>query len=295
MDRYKRLPMLMLVMFLMFLLPLALVSQEVQQRPDVLTNKSIIDMVMAKLPNEVIIAKIQTSNTNFDVSTAGLVDLNKNGVSSDVVKAMLAARPASEPAATTPVSTSSDPNDPLAQHDPGIYMYVKKSDTRELIQLEPTVYTQGKSGGVFKSAMTYGLAKIKWKAVVRNGHSNIKTTDSDAIFYFYFEQKGAGLSYSGFGTSTPNEFTLLRFDVKKDSRETEVMSGNAFGTQSGTEEKATIPFTSQKIRPGVYKVTTHTHLKPGEYCFLSAAGGGAYAPGAAAATRLFDFSIVPAE
>jgi len=40
-------------------------------------------------------------------------------------------------------------------------------------------------------------------------------------FYFYFEESNAGLSHASFGgTTTPNQFTLLKFDEKKDSRET---------------------------------------------------------------------------
>ena len=71
------------------------------------------------------------------------------------------------------------------------------------------VYSQGKSGGVFASAMTYGIAKVKWKAVVRNAHASVRMSDAQATFYFYFEEKGAGLSHAEFGgTSTPNEFTL---------------------------------------------------------------------------------------
>src|SRR4051812_31546683 len=132
----------------LLLVPVALVSQQVQPRPDVLTNKSIIEMAAAKLPEDVIIAKIQGSSTNFDVSTAALVDLNTNGVPPTIVKAMLASKPSSEPTPVTPLPKASDTNDPSAQHDAGIYMYVKKSDRKELIQLEPTVYSQGKSGGM---------------------------------------------------------------------------------------------------------------------------------------------------
>ena len=165
------------------------------------------------------------------------------------------------------------------------------------MELEPTVYSQGKSGGVFASAMTYGIAKVKWKAVVRSPHSSVFTTDGNAVFYFYFEEKGAGLSHSSFNNSvsTPNEFTMLRFEVKKDSRETVVMQANAFGSQSGSQDSATVPFTFTKLRPGIYKVTPNAPLHPGEYCFLSASGGGAYAPGAATASKLFDFGIIPSE
>jgi hypothetical protein len=256
-----------------------------------LTNQSIIELVRNKLPDEVIITKIQTSKTSFDVSSAALVALNQAGVPASVIKAMMTTGSPSNIAAPAP-----NPNDPTADHDAGIYMYYKTSGGKpKLIELEPTVYTQGKSGGVFKSAMTYGIAHIKWKAVVRSPHAGISTTDQDAVFYFYFEEKGAGLSHSSFGTSTPNEFTLLRFDVKKDSRETTVMQANAFGAQSGSQDNATVQFTFTKLRPGLYKVTPSGPLRPGEYCFLSASMGGAYVPGAAAANRLFDFGIIPAE
>jgi len=264
---------------------------------EVVTNQTVVDMVSAKLPTDVIIAKIQTSKTNFDLSTDALVKLNQSAVPSEVVKAMLqkSSAPAAPAEATTPV-VPADPNDPDSPHDPGIYVYGSTGRQKQMLMLEPTVYSQGKSGGMFTSAMTYGIAKVKWKAVVRNAHANVKISDPKAVFYFYFEEKGAGLSHASFGgTSTPNEFTLLKFDVKSDSRETVVMKANAFGASSGTEDKANIGFTFEKLKPGIYKVTTKNPLTPGEYCFLSASMGGAYAPGAAAANRLFDFSVSPPE
>ena len=44
--------------------------------PNVLINRSIIEMAAARLPEEVIITKIQTLKTNFDLSTPALVELN---------------------------------------------------------------------------------------------------------------------------------------------------------------------------------------------------------------------------
>ena len=52
--------------------------------PNVLANQSIIEMVSARLPEEVIITKIQTSKTNFDLSTSALVELNTGGVFANV-------------------------------------------------------------------------------------------------------------------------------------------------------------------------------------------------------------------
>lgn len=260
-----------------------------------ITNQTIFDMVKAKLPADLIVTKIQTSRANFDLSTDALVKLNQSGVPSEVIKAMMEKNSgaAGNNAAAAPAPVAIDPNDPNSPHDPGIYAFYSDGRTKKMVMLEPTVYTAGKSGGVFKSAMTYGIAKVKWKAVVRNPHANVQISDPNAVFYFYFEEKSEGLSHASFGgTSTPNEFTLVKFDVKGDSRETAVMKMNAFGASSGTDDKANIAFNFEKLRPGIYRVTAKTALAAGEYCFLSAQTGGAYAPGAAQASRLFDFGIV---
>ncbi len=71
---------------------------------EALTNNSIVEMVTAKLPEEVIITKIQTSPNNFDLSTPALADLNQKGISAAIMKAMLTAprivAPAPPPANT---------------------------------------------------------------------------------------------------------------------------------------------------------------------------------------------------
>lgn len=261
---------------------------------ETVTNQTILDMVAAKLPTDVILTKIQTSPTEFDLSTGGLVALNHAGVPSEVIKAMMQKNTAVSTAPAAPIAAAAptDVNDPSSPHDPGIWAFTSDGRERKMVMLEPTVYSEGKSGGVFKSAMTYGIAKVKWKAVVRNAHSNTRINDANATFYFYFEEKGAGLSHASFGgTSTPNEFTILKFDVKSETRETTVMKANAFGSSTGTDDKASIAFDFEKLRPGVYKVKPKNPLHDGEYCFIGAGTGNAFAAGAATANRLFDFGV----
>jgi hypothetical protein len=265
-----------------------------------LANQDVIDMVSLGLSDDVVIDKIHAAETTeFDTGIAALKLLKAAKVSDAVIRIMIHPKetpPTSSASKSTAMEVNENPNDPNALHDPGIYLYGNTRSGKRMFMLEPTVYTQGKSGGMFKSAMTYGISKMKWKAVVRSAHANSRTSDPDAVFYFYFEEKGAGLSHASFGgTSTPNEFTLLRLEVKGDTRETVVMKANAFGNSSGTDEKFTTPYTFTKLKPGVYKVVPNAPLKPAEYCFLSAEGAGAYAPGAAAANRVFDFGVSPPE
>jgi len=56
-----------------------------------LDNDDVIKMVAGGLSKDVILAKVQMSKPNYDLTANGLIDLNKNKVSQDVVKAMMAA------------------------------------------------------------------------------------------------------------------------------------------------------------------------------------------------------------
>ena len=58
---------------------------------EVLTNDSVIQMVKAGLPEAVVIAKIKSTSTKFDLKTDSLVSLKKAGVSDKVLEAMVAA------------------------------------------------------------------------------------------------------------------------------------------------------------------------------------------------------------
>src|SRR6185437_9350781 len=157
---YFRLSLLSLALITFTFSPLR--AQELKSAPEVVTNQTVMDMVAAKLPADLIVTKIQTSKCNFDLSTAALVKLNNSGVPDNVIKAMMQKN--STPAMTTVSATTAeptDPSDPNTWHDPGIYVYASNGREQKLVMLEPTVYSQGKSGGHFASAMTYGIAKVK--------------------------------------------------------------------------------------------------------------------------------------
>jgi hypothetical protein len=176
--------------------------------------------------------------------------------------------------------------------EPGIYLVREADGGRQLVQLEPSVYSQAKTGGILKSAMTYGIAKIKTKAVLAVAQSKLQITDPRPVFYFYFENRNAGLSGYGNGlfgpTTSPNEFVLLKMEVKKSNREVIIGQANVLGAQSGTMDKYAQAFDYEKVSPGIYKVTPRTGLAPGEYCF-------AYASQIAAGfSKVFDFGVSPA-
>jgi hypothetical protein len=72
--------------------------------PAVLTNKDILDMYKIGLPPEVLVAKIKSSQCNFDTSPQQLQQLKSNGLSDSVILAMVLT-PAGQP---PPMSGSGD-------------------------------------------------------------------------------------------------------------------------------------------------------------------------------------------
>ena len=214
----------------------------------------------------------------------------------------------SNPSGATPEpgagsSSPIDVHDPEAPHDSGVYLYTVKNRAQRMILIERAAYQGGKTGGMFTAYMTAGLKKVKWKAIVSGRSAPVRTTDRKPVFYFYFEDKAAGLGKSAFGlqsVSNPNQFALVKLKVTSRNRETIVGAMGAFGGSSGTHEKSMHPFRSERLRPGVYRVTPAERLEPGEYCFLASGMGGsgmmgAAGAGAATAADIFDFSIIPAE
>jgi hypothetical protein len=270
-----------------------------QQPTGKITNQDVTEMVSAGLSDELILDKIHAANaTDFDTSLAGLKALKAANVADTVIGVMISPNPATPGNVRSVVdqgtSVNADLNDPSAPHDPGIYMYAATgAGIKTMTMLEPTVY-QGTAAGEAAFMLTFGIAKVKAKAVVRGAHATVKSSDGNMIFYFYFEEVNPGLSYASYDIpTTPNEFTLLKFDQKSNSRGTVIMTANAFGSSSGTDEKANTGFSFTKIRPGVYKVTPNAPLAPGEYCFLSPSRVRPHEAPSGGTSRLFDFEVLP--
>ena len=83
-----------------------------------MTNRDVIQLVKAKISDDIIIAKIKQSKTRFDTSTDGLVALKQAGVSDQLIAAMIGAgssdssapsSSASAPAASTSAAAAATP------------------------------------------------------------------------------------------------------------------------------------------------------------------------------------------
>ena len=294
---------------------------------EVLKNEDIARMVAGNVDDKIIYAKIQNTRSAFDLTSSGMVWLHNNKVDSDIIKFMMAPPPVAAPAiaapvtiresqvavASAPAASVSNPTTTKAASDvppvarvskpavaiskiptePGIYIYGNDGSGYAFQLIERTNYTAGKTSGFLGNAFSYGIAKIKWKAVVHDSAASTRTSDASAEFYFVFENTTATLgnasSIQTMGRVTnPKEFQLVRFEVQSSTREVVVASGNSYGTQSGTEDKANVPFKVTRLKPGVYRVVPDRRMTAGEYAFVTGIGG---AYGAATMSKLFDFGI----
>jgi hypothetical protein len=260
---------------------------------EVMTNDEVISLATAGLNSSVIVNKIRTSKSKFDMSTDALIKLKKAGINDEIVNAMLEAKSGKTMtvASTGSGVSAGNPNDPMSPHDFGIYLYEERNGERKMTQLVPNVSAQNRTGGGFTAAITpFGLGKMKTKANLPGTTASLQLKDPRPVFYFYLDTKSGGLNTSSGIPSTTNEFTMVRFNVRSDNREITISKQNAYGAKGGLSDEYVIPFTTETLGNGIFKVTPSADLKNGEYGFYLINSGGSNAS-AAVGAKFFDFGI----
>lgn len=266
---------------------------------ETLDNAAIMQLVEIGLGDEAIVAKIDATATRFDVSTPQLIALKNAGVSSTVIAAMITKSNA--PSTSSAVSVSMDDPDPMVPHASGVYLLADQQPEPRMQFIDATTTNQTKTGGFLGYALTGGLASMSFKTVIPQASARTVTQQARPVFYFYFDEANSSLSNRGGNNfwmagavTSPAEFSLVRFDVKKDRREAKVGKFNIGGAKAGVMAKDQIAFDYERLAPGVFKVQPQEDLETGEYGFLysSQTGGGVGMANVGAQTaRIFDFSV----
>jgi hypothetical protein len=253
-----------------------------------LTNDTIISLVKAGLGPETVVAKINATKGSYDTSTNALIQLKQAGVPDPVIAAML--NRSKSPVLTGAVADNTNP-DPMVPHSPGIYVLDGRGAGR-MTKIDPTVSNQTKTSNIWGYAFSYGLSSAKLKMVIPNASARVQAVGRRPTFYFYFNQSGPLAAMADFSmsfaatTSSPSEFSLVRFDEKKDHREAAVASIGLASFKAGVSDKARVPFTYDDLAPGVFKVSPTADLVPGEYGFIISMGAGT-----GMVARIFDFAV----
>ncbi len=264
---------------------------------EAMINDEVISLTKAGLSSSIIVGKIKSSTTNFDMSTDALIKLKQAGVGDDVVGAMIEAK-SGKTVATTPnssgaavVAASGDPNDPNSKHGYGIYLYEEKDGVKKMTRLDPNVSAQNRTGGGFTAAVTpFGLGKVKTKANLPGRNANLQIRATSPVFYFYLDTSSGGMNTSSGIPSTPNEFTLVRFNQRSDNREVTIAKSNSWGAKGGLSDEYVVGLKAEDLGNGIFKVTASSDLKKGEYGFMLVNSGNSNSA-AGVGSKFFDFGV----
>jgi hypothetical protein len=265
-----------------------------------LNNDAIIKMVKAGLSDDLIIATLSAKPGDFDTSTDGLIALKSSGVSDKVVAAMVSkastpplapAAPATAAASAAAPAAEANPDDPMTKHDVGVYVMTTTRDGKpKMIFIDRAGEAGVKTANVAAFAFTYGIAKAKLKAEIPGPHAQTRVSENRPVFYMYFPEMSSIGSFGGTNMiSSPNQFTLLGLEAKKDHRETQIAKMGFASQNVGADEKREILFTSERIHSGMYRVTPKADLAAGEYAFIMATQGAGAATGTTVV--IYDFGI----
>lgn len=258
-----------------------------------LNNDTVLSLVSAGLPDEVIVAKIKSSPVEFKLSTDDIIALKAKGLSGPVITAMIErANVLSRPA------MSLDAADPAVPHPSGVYVLQNWLSEPKMKRIDPTATSQAKTGGILGYALTSGIASMSIKAAVQNETSRTAVQARKPVFFMFFDESNpdnavatsSWASGSASTISSPNELTLIGLEKKKGRREARVGSMNIAGAKVGVMDKDRVEFEFEMVRPGVYKISPKSELAPGEYGFIFSLTSGGGANGAMTA-RIFDFTI----
>lgn len=291
MKKLNILPIFLLLFSICFAAQMQVFAQD-----EVMTNDEVISLVKAGLSKQIIINKIRTSKSNFDLSTDSLIKLKQSGVDDDIVNAMLEVKSGKTMTTTNTTTTGAttsngDPNDPMSAHDFGIYLFEDRDGNRKMTQLLPNVSAQNRTGGGFTAAVTpFGLGKTKTKANLPGTTATLQVQMTRPVFYFYLDTKSGGLNTSSGIPSNPNEFALVKFNIRSDNREVTIAKQNAYGGKGGLSDEYVMPVTVENLGNGIFKVTPQKDLKNGEYGFMLLNSGNSNT-GAAIGSKFFDFGV----
>lgn len=246
---------------------LTLVTATSLTAQEVLTNESLISLKKAGFSDAILISKIRSSQTKFDVSTKGLIGLKNAGMSEQVIEAVVNAgsAPAAPPAAAAPA-----PAAPAAGAAPA----ASRESIFNLIGGKSVELAASNASLEFNT----GFFDSKSELVLKGRKATYRIADKKPVFY---------------STWSANDAPLVRLKPGSDhdDRNLKISSGSfapfggsvKYGVRS--EDKVEMEAAERDSR-GLFKLTPKEPLKPGEYGFVLTYGMATGASG-----RVYDFGV----
>lgn len=222
-------------------------SIKAQEKQEVINNQSIITLVKAGLDNSVIISKINGANTKFDVSVAGLTTLKKQGVSNEIIAAIVGKsdNPGASQKSSAPVPA-------------GVSSKKVQNVNHPYLSSGTSLAATEKTTATFKAkkiAMGYGGANYQYEA--SGAKSSVRVAASDQLHF---------LVNTG-GGSLP-DFVLYKTSVSDGKRIALIGKVKVFSADAMQSGKDAIIFTATAEGNNIYKLTPSVKLQAGEYMFI---------------------------
>jgi hypothetical protein len=237
---------------------------------EVLNNDAVMAMKKAGLSNTVILAKIRSSLSKFDVSTKALVDLKQAGLSDDIIEAMLGhtgpGPVVSAPPAVAPVDPRGRVVVGLPQGREGVF-HLRGDQYIEL------------SAAVASIETNFVFFQSKSEIVLKGRKASYRVTERQPVFVSMWP---------------PNEAPLVRLKPgdDHDDRNLKYSSGSFMpfgGTHTqGVRTQDVVDVESEKDPRGLHRIKPRQALAPGEYGFILTHG---FAAGAGAGGKIYDFGV----
>lgn len=240
-----------------------------QDKEEIVTNSVVVDMVKAKLGETIIINKIKSSKTNFDLSTNTLIKLKEAGVSDNIVNAMMEAQN------PQPQQTGQQAKDASMSLSGDVFTM----QGGKLVEME---YVAGFTKNM-SSPYTMGFSmKTKFVIMASGEHASMRIKDKQPAFYMKLHPSEIGLVK--FDTDTYNK-KIVRYVLR-------VGEMWQTGGQAGAPGQGNIDFEYKKEPNGIYKIALKNPLEKGEYGFIAAgisSGAGPWTP--SSSYKIYDFGV----
>jgi len=240
-----------------------------------LTNKDVIALVEAGLPDGVVIEKIRTSKRAFDTSTDALLALKKAGVSASVIQLMVNPEAKLEAGGVSalPWQTASGP-EPCKTSPGGVQpwlegaspaMWYSETEGSNRIEMQ---YERGATQ--FVGFMGIGATLLVLRPL--NAYLRLKP---GAVFISCIPSADAPLV----------RFTMEREDNERNTSVSRGMLGANYSFSISADD--IVPVDSQKTPQGFWIIKPRTELGPGEYGFVPQGVTGFFSAG----DRVYTFGI----
>jgi hypothetical protein len=292
--------------FLLIIVLLFHAAVAMGQASSILTNAEIIKLHKSKVGDKIIIAKIQSSEVKFDISTDALVSLSTSGVSEAVINSMMEKQTKSDDSAYN-LTKSNGTDDGNTFPRSGIYFQTKD---KVYTELNPTLVTSTKDEGncLSNCLLAYGIGTKKNVSSLEGAEANYQLETSPLIYFCFAEgKKDLNKTRSNqdqdyfsqlIGNQTavsPNEFKLIKLKTQGNSRS--YVSGSVKASTGAADvsiaDEYIVNFKYTQVAENTYKLTFPNGLAPGEYCFyyLSNKGTNPYAYASYNDIKVYDFGV----